>query len=368
MQVSTTSPVAEKASFERIRYAQAWEDGDLLIEAMGDVAGQTLLTVGASGDNALALLLLDPARVVAADLSQAQLDCLGLRRAAIARLEHGEFLELMGARPSQPGRRTALLDRVLEGAEPRLAAFWRGEAEAIEAHGAGGIGKFEGYFRLFRRYVLPFTHSRRTLERLFEPKDRAARVAFFERKFNGWRWRLAMTAFFSRPVMGKLGRDKAFFDHVEGSVGAHVGRKLRHALTDLEPAENPYLHWIVTGTCGAALPVTWRAENYALLKSRLDRIEPHLGPLESAPVEGVGGFYLSDIFEYMSPDEAADAFARFAAMAQPGARLVYWNMMAPRHGAEARPGLLRALPEVSEPLKGQDKAFFYSDFVVDEVL
>lgn len=361
----TDSPVAARARFDRVRYAQAWEDADVLTAAMGEVSGQRLVSVCASGDNALALLLLDPVQVHAADLSPAQLECLNLRLAALETLDHAEFLELMGARPSD--RRRALLDRTLQAATPETRAFWTDLQPQVAAHGAGGVGKFESYFRLFARCLLPLVHSRATRKAVFEPRDPQARARFFETRFDTWRWRLLVRLFFSRFVMARLGRDAAFFEHVEGSAADHVFRRLRHAGVDTDPSRNPYLHWIFHGTHGTALPPSWRAENWQVLRDRRDRIVPHLSGIEALDLRGVGGFYLSDIFEYMSPDEAATAYARLLDMARPGARLVYWNMMAPRRRPEALADRVRTLAALEDTLKARDMAFFYSDLVIEEV-
>ena len=149
-----TSPaVAERANFGFIRYAQAWEDADILLAAMRPEPGQRFLSICAAGDNTLSLLLLDPREIVAADLSSAQIACLKLRCAAYKVLDHGEFLELFGARPST--RRMNLLDRILSDLDPNIVRFWRTRTPQIVRYGAGNIGKFEGYFRLFRRFVLP---------------------------------------------------------------------------------------------------------------------------------------------------------------------------------------------------------------------
>jgi len=361
----THAPIEARAAFDRIRYAQLWEDADILTEAMGDVAGRRLVSICSAGDNALALLTLDPAEVIAVDLSGAQLSCLRLRIAAIRTLDHAEFLELMGSRPS--ARRAALLARVLAALGEPDRGFWAARAEVVVAHGAGGVGKFDGYFRIFRRFLLPLVHSRRTVARTFEPRDPEARARFFEEEFLTWRWRLLVRLFFSRRAMGLLGRDPAFFDHVEGSVSDHVLARCRHAGIVTDPAENPYLHWILTGTHGRALPKPWRAEHYATIRDRLDRLRLHHGPLETLGATGVGGFNLSDIFEYMAPGALPAVYEGILAMASPGARLVYWNMMAPRRRPESLAHRLVRLQEVEDRLKPRDLAFFYSDFVVEEV-
>lgn len=359
--------IAERASFEHIRYAQLWEDADLLVAAMPQRPGATLVSICSAGDNALALLTLDPAKVIAVDISRVQLDCLRIRIAACRELTHPEFLELMGSRPS--ARRGAILARVLPRLDEPARAFWTAQTDAILAHGLGGVGKFERYFRILARWLLPLVHARKTRDDLFVSRPPAERARFFEERWNNRRWRLLLQLFFSRFTMGRLGRDPAFFDHVEGSVAAHVDRRVRHAAIANDPAANPYLHWIIKGTHGAALPLAWRAESYALIRSRLDRLVLHEGPIETAlgPGERADGFNLSDIFEYMDEATFESVYRSILGIASPGARLVYWNMMVPRRVPAALVSHVARLKEVEDQLKPTDKAFFYADFVVEEV-
>src|SRR5712692_898837 len=118
--------VEKRASFAFIRYASVWEDAEVLCDALAPVAkGGRLLSIASAGDNVLALLTLDPAEVVAVDLSGAQLACRELR----------------------PDLSTA------------AQQFWDGRAEDL-ATGIVHAGRFEHYFRLFRRWVLPWIHGR----------------------------------------------------------------------------------------------------------------------------------------------------------------------------------------------------------------
>src|SRR5881409_1542686 len=82
------APIAARAAFDFIRYGSVWEDADILCAALEPVARQgRLVSIASAGDNVLALLTLDPAEVVAVDLSAAQLACLELRMAAFRRLD-----------------------------------------------------------------------------------------------------------------------------------------------------------------------------------------------------------------------------------------------------------------------------------------
>jgi S-adenosylmethionine-diacylglycerol 3-amino-3-carboxypropyl transferase len=139
---------------------------------------------------------------------------------------------------------------------------------------------------------------------------------------------------------------------------------------DLDPAFNPYLHWILKGTHGTALPLAWRAENFELIRDRLGRIDIRTGALEALveSSERADGFNLSDIFEYMSADVFDTVYGSTLAAANPGARLVYWNMMVPRRVPPAHTSKVRRLEAEIKRGKARDKAFFYSDFVVEEVL
>ncbi|MDB5506827.1 MAG: hypothetical protein JWR75_1465 [Devosia sp.] len=359
--------IAGRARFDAIRYAQLWEDADVLVDALATPPGATLVSIASAGDNALAMLLLDPARVVTIDLSLAQIACLAIRIAAYRCLDHAGFLELMGSRPSS--RRGELLDTVARGLDATDQAFWAERRGGVIRYGLGGVGKFENYFRIFRTYLLPLAQSRSTIDEVFRTKPKPERAAFFDRRWNNWRWQLTLKLFFSNFVMGRLGRDPAFFDHVEGSLADHVARQLRHAGVDLDPADNPYLHWILKGTHGTALPLAWRPEHFATIRSRLDRLELRCGALEAfvATGETADGFNLSDIFEYMPTDIFTSVYGSILGAANPGARLVYWNMMVPRRVPPAFADRVERLVAVETTGRAADKAFFYSDFVVERV-
>lgn len=365
--MTQTSEIAAKANFDNIRYAQLWEDADVLCAALPQDPGKTLVSICSAGDNALAMLTLDPARVVVVDLSPAQIACLHLRIGAYRALSQPEFLELMGARAST--RRGALLDRAIVDLDAETQDFWGTLRDDVIAYGAGGVGKFERYFRIFRTKLLPFVHSKKTLDDIFVSRPKAERQKFLDKRFNTWRWRLLLNFFFSRFMMGRMGRDKAFFDHVEGSVAQHVARRIKHAAVECDPSQNPYLHWIMKGTHGDAVPMPWRAEHYTTIRDRLDRLDIRQGALEAFIDDGdkADGFNLSDIFEYMSPDVYAQVYGQILSAAHPHARLVYWNMMAPRRVPPAFADKMSTLTVEEDRLKAEDKAFFYSDFVIEEV-
>jgi len=351
-----------------IRYAQCWEDADVLVEGLDVQPGETCLSIASAGDNALALLTQDPERVVAIDMSAAQLACLALRVAAYRCLEHGELLELIGSCSST--RRITLYDRCRPVLEEGPRRFWDAHPALIE-RGIGRVGRFEQYFRLFRRWVLPWIQSDDTVERLLEGGTLNERRAFYDEQWDQWRWRLAFRVFFSRFMMSRLGREPAFFEHVEGRVADRLLDRVRYALTELNPAENPYLQWILTGRHRTARPLSLRREHFETIGNRLDRLTWIQASLEDylqkRDENTIDRFNLSDVFEYVPERRYREMLRQLVRVGRPGGRLAYWNLFVLRSRPACMADWLVPQRERAEALHTQDRAFFYGDFVLEDI-
>jgi len=364
----TASPsIAERAAFDFIRYASVWEDARVLDEALAPVArGGRLLAIASAGDNVLSLLTLDPERVVAVDLSPAQIACLELRLAAFRGLAHEDRLAFLGVTAGPDRARTYASLRSALPEEARR--FWDAHPEAIR-QGVIHTGKFERYLHSFRRLVLPLLHDRSTIAELAGLADAPAQRVFYRQRWDGWRWRLLFRVFFSRAVMGRFGRDPAFFDQVEGPVGERILERTKHALTELPAATNPYLQYILSGNFTAgALPEYLKPGNGEMIRARLDRIVVERVRVDEVRESGFDGLALSDIFEYMTPNEFERTYDALLRKARRGARLAYWNMLVPRSGASRFPARARRLVPLSDDLHVRDRAWFYSRLHVDEAL
>ena len=359
---------SDKADFSVLRYAQCWEDADVLLAGLAIRPGDVCLSIASAGDNALAMLARSPSRVVAVDLSFPQIAAVRLRVAAFRTLEHRELLELLGFRPSST--RLQLYAKIAAELDPDVRAYWDAHLSDI-AEGAANCGKFERYFALFRRRVLPLIHSRQTIAALLHKRTAADRERFYRARWNTWRWRALFRVFFSRFVMGRFGRDPAFFDYVQGPVSERIYARAEHALVRLDPSENSYLQRILAGEDAQELPFALRAENFAAIRAGLDRLEIFQGSLDACLDSNSEVRFdrcnLSDIFEYMSLENFSTLLSRIASACNPGARLVYWNMLAPRSRPESLRTVLTPCDDLAQTLHLADKAFFYARLVVEEV-
>jgi S-adenosylmethionine-diacylglycerol 3-amino-3-carboxypropyl transferase len=362
------SEIAARVDFSRIRYAQCWEDADVLLEALAIEPGDRCFSVCSGGDNSLSMLSRGPGEVLAVDLSAAQTACLKLKIAGFRVLPHAELLELAGIAPS--ARRAVLYQRLRGALPPDARRYWDANIKTLE-RGLASSGRFETYLALFRRWVLPLVHSRACREKLFVPRSAAERRAWYDTVWDNRRWRALFRLFFSRPVLGRLGRDPAFFTYVEGGAAAPLLRRAEHGLVDLDPSRNPYLQWIGFGRHRTALPHVWRPENFAPIRDHVDRLRVEVASVEDALAAAadasIDRFNLSDIFEYLSPGACEAVFDDVARSGRRGGRIVYWNLLAPRRRPERLAGRLRALDDSSRTLHERAATFFYGALHVDEV-
>ena len=360
----TDDRIEQRARFDYVRYANCWEDADVLSQSLLPAPRKRFLSIASGGDNSFALAA-SGAEVVAADLSDAQLAMCELKRAAIRHLDYDALLGFMGIRDS--------LDRLatygkLSPALPQSAkSFWDERADDVR-RGIVHAGKFERYFATFRRRIVPLFHNRSTVAELLREKSIAERREFYDRRWNNVRWRLMFKIFFSRRVMGLMGRDPEFFRYVEGSVADRILRRAEYAFTALPTHSNPYLNFIFTGSFGRALPRYLDREKYDALRQAMDRVTLVRGSVDAiAQSHGpFDGYNLSDIFEYIDPTTCTAIYRRLLDAARPGARFAYWNMLVPRRVPEELAQRVKQLRERADALFAVDRAFFYSAFVLEE--
>lgn len=360
-----SSEIQQHADFTQVRYANCWEDADILIQALAP-RGRHCVSIGSAGDNSFSLLAAGASHITITEMNPAQIACINLRIAAYQSLTHPEFLTLLG---ESDGDRLPLYHKCQPHLDPSTRAYWDHFPQHI-AQGFGRVGKFENYFTLFRNKVLPMVHPKKRIQSLLEPKSRNDRQTFYENSWNTWRWKLLFKLFFSRIVMGRLGRDPAFFKYVQGSVADRLLTRTRHALVNLDPSKNPYLHWILTGKYGNNLPHALREENFEKIRNNLNRITIDPRPLEAVlenAQQPFDAYNLSDIFEYMSDENTETLLRSIHVHSSPGTRLAYWNMLAPRSRPDTMSHLITPLHDLSTQLFLEDKAFFYSAFIVEEI-
>lgn len=346
--------------FSFIRYSNVWEDPNVLLQSLDAKSGSKMLSIASAGDNALAMLLLNPSEIVAVDLNSAQLSLMELKIVAIRELERSDVLKFLGFHLSDKRIYTYHSLRLMLSKEARN--YWDHNSHLIES-GVVFCGKFEKYLQMFAQKILPWIHRPETVDQILEPKHEAAQVKFYNQKWNSWKWRLFLKTFFSRKLMGLLGRDPSFLSQVKLNVGKFIMKQSAQHLKSVQAQNNHILEFCLKGAFQKNLPLYLRAEYFNKVKSNLSSVILFKGYVEDA-ISNFGSFdayNLSNIFEYMPMGKFKKITSHLISTSNSKALFSYWNLMVPR--IMSNHSQLIKCNLNGESLQAQDLGFFYRSFI-----
>lgn len=347
-----------------LHYGCVWEDADILCRVLGPVAeGQRLLSICSAGDNALALLTLDPVEVAAIDVDHKQLAALDLRARAFEILGHDELLHFVGVRDGDD--RLNIYRQLRPALKEPSRRFWDEATQAVKL-GIIHSGTFERYMRWFRA-ALP-RRVRISFSRLTEARTIEARERIYDKECDGFLWRVMTTIAFSPKAISTFDRRRRHLEVADVSVVGALRERLRRALTVTPWTTSPYLTYFLTGNYSpSTLPMYLRPENFSGIRSRIARLSLHHLDVASAIRLGrFSGFNLSNVFDYLSPQAADETYRGVLAAAESGARLVYWSTFTNR-GIPYGSAPVKSLP-LEERLHEQDAVGSYESLHVEEFL
>ena len=376
-----------RVDFSLIRYSQCWEDTEVLLESLNIQENDICFGILSAGDNVFSMLAENPKKVVALDISFPQIALAKLKKEVFNSLSYEEMLEFMGVMKSD--KRVKIYDRIRENLDKEVKEYWDFNKEAIEK-GIIHTGKFEKFFKIFREKILPFVHSKKRVEKLLEKKSMQERMEYYDNHWNNFRWKLMFKLFFSKYIVGKLGRDKEFFRYAEKNISEEMKERSRYALCELNPYENPYINYILTGNYRKdCLPYFLRKENFDKIRKNLHKVEILQSSVEEYLDQidfKINKFNLSDIFEYMSAENYSKLMGKIYDNAENNALLAYWNLIVERNsekldykktdseiavtGKETNVNgkKYERMKELDRKLHEKDMTFFYTDFVVEKVI
>ena len=376
-----------KVDFSLIRYSQCWEDTEILLESLDINEKDICFGILSAGDNVFSMLTKNPQKIVALDISFPQIALAKLKREVFKSFSYEEMLKFMGIKSSS--ERIGMYEKIRSNLEESVKNYWDFNKEAIE-NGIIHIGKFEKFFKIFRKRILPFVHNKKRIVKLLEKKSRQERTEYYNSHWNNFRWKLMFKLFFSRYVVGKLGRDKEFFRYAEKNISEEMKERSRYALCELNPYENPYINYILTGNYRKdCLPYFLRKENFDKIRKNLHKVEIFQSSVEEYLDQidfKINKFNLSDIFEYMSAENYSKLMEKIYDNAEDNALLTYWNLIVERNsekldykktdseiavtGKETNVNgkKYERMKELDRKLHEKDMTFFYTDFVVEKVI
>eukprot|EP00946_MAST-07B_sp_MAST-7B-sp1_P003796 g3796.t1 len=246
--MSEGNQAARALDLSVVRYSRVWEDHALLIEGLR-VTPDTgvVLSIASSGDNVLNLLLAGAQKVIAFDMSPAQIAFCRLKFAAVRALTgHSDFVWFLGMVEQRAGKSLESSAHSREGCDSRVqvyrdvirpvliaaddgkssggdaaAAYWDEREELISA-GIAKCGRLEQYFKQYRDSGA--RPPQNVVDKIRQAGSLEARTAAFDAAFpKGGKAELAFKDFFGRENQAKHGRSDAQLRYVGADGGVERG-------------------------------------------------------------------------------------------------------------------------------------------------
>jgi S-adenosylmethionine-diacylglycerol 3-amino-3-carboxypropyl transferase len=354
---------------DTIRYANCWEDTEIVLKALDAKEKGIYLSISSAGDNALGILTKNPNLVLAVDRSPAQIACIEIRKMLFQNLSYDEVLSFIGIKESS--KRILTYKKLRKFLSAEVRNFWNNNLPLI-SKGIIHSGKVENYFHSFKKWIMPLIMSKDKWLELISKKNKSERVDFYNKKIDSWRWNLFINFVFNPTVLKNLdlGRDSYSLNTEGNNISEKVRKRIKYALTTLPTHNNPYLEYIIKGNFQNALPFFLRYENFEKIRQNLVKLKIFKGTLKEALRKNrniiFDGFYLSDIFEYMTYNQYAEEINQILPQLKKEGRIVYWNNLISRKPPDYLKAGISPLDELSKKLFLKNKAFFYNSLNIFE--
>ncbi|MBD3638566.1 MAG: DUF3419 family protein [Crocinitomicaceae bacterium] len=356
----------EKVDFDIIRYANCWEDADVLLDALQVDQNSRVMSIASAGDNCFSLLSQGPEKLIAVDVSSVQLYLTELKKIAISRLDRESYLAFAGFK--EDNDRISTYNKISPHLSEPCKKYWDKAIDQVKV-GIIHFGKFEQYFQLFKSDFLHKIHSQKVVDELFRVKPDAEQQKFHDEIWHTEPWKEMYGFFFGEQMMGDKGRDPEFLKHVEGSVPEMImAQEVAHLRTK-RAQKNYFLYYILNNRFDEGyLPHYVRHGNYDKVKANIERMVLHHGLLDSATKihPDCTHFNLSDIFEYMDMELFTAVSRQLIDGSAPHAKFAFWNLMVHRNMADIFPEEILYDKKLSEQLKEKDMGYFYRAFVLNQ--
>jgi S-adenosylmethionine-diacylglycerol 3-amino-3-carboxypropyl transferase len=355
-------------ALDQLRYALVWEDHRTLYRALQLRPEDHALVITSAGCNVLNTLLEGPARVTAIDLNPAQNALLGLKRHLIAQCPPTVLRGVMGF--DGPAGVAAAWRAAAPTFPPGERTYW---TAFFTSHPAGiaTSGRLESYLTSFWDTLDTTTQTR--LRQLLDQQTIEEQMAFFRRELDGTAFEHQFVSYFDRANLSK-GRDPRLFRYATESGGRVFYQRLCTFLGRQLARDAFHLRFFFFGPEGlpeAILPPCYQAANHERLRASLSRLHVVTGEateflLSTEEGQSVTKASLSNIFEYVSPEEFSRVCEAFGRRSGHPLRAVFWNLLQDQGEPVAAITPLLDGP-ISETLSGQEGCFYFRNVRVLEV-
>ena len=353
----------DQVALYKLVFTQNWEDPESDHAALKIKTGDAVQAITSGGCNVLGFLLFDPEIIYSVDINPAQSYVLELKIAAIRSMEFEEFIAFAGL--AHHPRRLQLYEKARPALSKEAAAFWDGKDKLL-SQGFIMQGKYERFIKLAGKFIKLLQGRKRVLG-LFDEKTQQQQEEYFDKVWNTKRFHYLFKLLFNKRMLAKKGlvADYFHFDDGSKSFAESFYNRSRKAFRDIPIKGNYFVALYLLGKYRNSneLPAYLKKENYAMIKSRLDRIRIITSEaqnwIDAMPGESINCFALSNICELMSERDTLRLFEGVHRTARRDATVIFRNLMIPRDVPESLKDRIVKDEGLSKQLYDSDRSFVY---------
>lgn len=325
--------------FNRLVYAQIWEDPVADLAALKLQTGDNVLTISSGGCNALAYLSAQPGAVHAVDLNEAHLATLEMKRTAMRALpSYGEVLAYLGD-AAQAHNATLYAQFIAPLLPEKIRAWWettdvlgRARHSYFNRHfyRKGLLGQFIGLSHVLVRLLGG------NLSKLGTGTTAQDRQAQFDR-YLAPVFRNPLVRFLcNRPAaLYSLGIPPSQFEAIKRDanhkISADFCERMRRLTCDWPLQENCFAMQAVRRgydpKVQSSLPMYLQEKHYPAIRANLDKLHTHhmtlTDFLQNQPNASLDAFVFLDAQDWMDAAQLTELWTEVNRTARMGARVLF---------------------------------------------
>lgn len=355
---------AVQASRLPLAFAQVREDPQLDLEIISQLPEHPVIVMIASGgETAIQVARHQPAQLHLVDMNPAQLAITRLKWSLAETCSVADARAVLGHDAMDPGDRGVRLAQFRQ--QLNLPSDTFGPPEQVAVWGPDFSGRYERTFAELQRELAPIAEE---IQQVLESPDESFNAtAFFEPgSESGQIFDAAFERVMSLPnLVCQFGKDAT--QNPRRSFADHFAWRTRKCLSRPDRIRNPFLWQLLVGRFPSICPYDWllpasKVRPFSALKPQLHsgRMFDVLQTFAPASVDLV---HLSNILDWLSPDQATETLRCAHRVLKPGGRLILRQL----NSTLCIPDLDSRLTwdfSLGNRMAEQDRSFFYPELFV----
>ena len=318
-----------KNFFQRLSYSFGNEDWITEHKALRIEPNDRVLTITASGDRPLNLLLSDCQSILSIDANPIQNALLNLKWAALRNLSPQDYLGFLGV--SHLEERLKIFEEIKHDLTPEVFRFWEKQKKTIEK-GVIFEGEIEKWLLRVSRLIRLVRAKK--ISKLFSYESLPDQVEFVQKEWITQGWKNAFKIILNPLITKFLVKDPGLYEFVDNSidVGTYIRNRVEDSMTQHLMKSNPLLSMLFRGKVDKeGLPPYLTREGADHMKRKLSCLHWEtidlVSCLKKSPTSSFNCFSLSDVASYISKTDFHLLTQEIVRTASPGARFCIRQFM-----------------------------------------